>query len=51
MSKQFAFKRLGHWLGKTWYKKFTHRRNRKKLRQARDIENHRDKPLDPWAID
>jgi hypothetical protein len=54
MSNKSAFSRLAtHLIGlrKRWYKQYTHRRNRKRLRQSRDIENHRDKPLDPWAID
>ena len=50
-----AFKRLATWMGghfrKRWYKQKKHRANRKRLRQARDIENHKDKPLDPWALD
>jgi hypothetical protein len=49
------FKRLARWMGghfrKRWYKRKKHRGNRKRLRQARDIENHCDKPLDPWALD
>ena len=48
------FKRLGSQitsLSKHWYKKFTARRNRKKLRQAINIENHQDKRLDPWSLD
>lgn len=38
-------------LSKHWYKKFTARRNRRKLHQARDIEEHTDKRLDPWSLD
>ena len=32
------------------YKEFVHRRNRKKLHQS-DLEEHKDKPLDPWTLD
>lgn len=51
---QPAFKRLGSQiknLSKHWYKQYTARRNRKKLRQAIDIEAHEDKRLDPWSLD
>ena len=55
MSKPFAFKRLGTWLKghfrKRWYKQKVHRANRKRLHQSRDMEDYRDKPLDPWALD
>jgi hypothetical protein len=33
---------------KRWYKKFVHRRDRRKAKQ--NPEN-RDKPLDPWELD
>lgn len=50
-----AFSKLGTWLKghfrKGWYKTYTHKRNRKKLRQARDLQDHQDKRLDPWALD
>jgi len=51
---QPEFKRMSSRIfgsAKKWFKQYTARRNRKTLRQARDIEDHRDKPLDPWAID
>jgi len=34
---------------KRWFKKLLHRKNRRKAKQ--DPEGHKDKPLDPWAID
>jgi hypothetical protein len=55
MSNVSQFRKMGTWIKgrirKAWYKKYTSKRNRKKLRQSRDIENHVDKPLDPWALD
>jgi len=51
---QPAFSRLSTYLKdlkKHWYKKYTARRNRRKVRQAIDIENHQDKRLDPWSLD
>ncbi len=33
---------------KRWYKKLVHRQNRRKAKQN---PYHKDKPLDPWAID
>jgi hypothetical protein len=38
-------------LSKHWYKKYTARRNRKKLHQARDMEDHVDRRLNPWDLD
>lgn len=38
-------------LSKHWYKKYTARRNRRRLKQSRDMENHQDKRLDPWSLD
>lgn len=46
-----AFSRLVTAINKRWYKQKKHRANRKRLRQAQDIENHCDKPLDPRAVD
>ena len=53
-ARQPAFKRLASRikdLKKHWYKKLTARRNRRKLHQCIDIENHQDKPLDPRSLD
>lgn len=38
-------------LTKHWFKKYTAKRNRRKLHQSCDMENHQDKPLDPWSLD
>ena len=50
-----SFSKLGSWIKghfrKKWYKTYTHKRNRKKLRQARDPQEHHDKPLDSRALD
>lgn len=48
-----AWKRIGrkskHWVKlKKWYKKFTHRRNRRINKQN---PLSQDKRLDPWEID
>ncbi len=51
---QPAFSRLSDHIkniSKHWYKKYTARRNRKKLHQSRDIEGHVDRPLDSWSLD
>lgn len=49
-----AFSRTLGFLGrgiKKAYKAYTARRNRRKLRQSLDIENHQDRRLDPWSLD
>lgn len=52
-ARQPWFKRLSQVLGirKKWYKQKVHRGNRKRLRQAKDIQEHVDKPLNPWDLD
>lgn len=53
-ARQPSFSRLSSriaGLAKRWYKKLINRSNRRGVKQARDIEEFRDKPLDPWAID
>jgi len=51
--RHHVFRRLANHLGlaKAWYKRKVHRASRKKLHQARDIENHQDHRLDPWDLD
>lgn len=55
MSKRGAgvptFSRLVTAIKTRWYKQKKNRANRKRLRQARDIEDHCDKPMDPRALD
>lgn len=46
-----AFSRLTFSRIKQWFKSKTHRANRKRLRQSDRLDEHRDKPLDPWALD
>lgn len=52
MSRSNSWKRTAQMLGaaslKRWYKKWLHRRNRRKAKQN---PYHKDEPLDPWAID
>jgi hypothetical protein len=51
---QPAFKRLSNRLTgikKKWYKAKVHRANRRRLRQAIDIETFKDKPLNERALD
>ena len=38
-------------LAKHWYKKYTARRNRRKLHQSRDMNEHQDRRLNPWDLD
>ncbi len=49
-ARQPAFSQISGAI-KTWYKKYTARRNRKKLHQARDIENHTDRKPNAWDLD
>lgn len=54
MSNKSAFSRLGTHLKnlrKRWYKQYVNRRNRRSVRQSRDIEHHQDKRLNPWDLD
>lgn len=49
-----AFSRLSTYLKdlrKHWYKQYNARRNRRKLHQSRDMENHVDKKLNAWDLD
>jgi hypothetical protein len=48
--KYSAFSKLT-FLSKKWYKRLMARRNRRGIKQAKDIREFRDKPLDPWALD
>ena len=52
MGSPNSWRRVGRMLSgtsvKRWYKKLIHRKNR---RDARRDPEHRDKRLDPWAID
>ncbi len=38
-------------VSKRWYKGYIHRRNRRNLHQAIDIEDHVDRPCNSWDLD